>query len=71
MFLRDTSLKYKQTGDQLTIASLENFGKSTTSVGPGVYQGGSYRGIGGGNGVPNQWNMDIGNGQMIDLTWLI
>ena len=71
MFLRDTSLKYKQTGDQLTIASLENFGKSTTSVGPSVYQGGSYRGIGGGNGVPNQWNMDIGNGQMMDLTWLI
>ena len=71
MFLRDTSLKYKQTGDQLTIASLENFGKSTTSVGPGVYQGGSYRGIGGGNGIPNQWNMDVGNGQMMDLTWLI
>ena len=56
---------------QLTIASLENFGKATTSVGPSVYQGGSYRGIGGGNGVPNQWNMDIGNGQMMDLTWLI
>ena len=71
MFLRDTSLKYKQTGDQLTIASLENFGKSTTSVGSSVYQGGSYRGIGGGNGIPNQWSMDIGNGQMVDLTWLI
>ena len=71
MFLRDTSLKYKQTGDQLTIASLENFGKTTTSVGPSLYQGQSYRGIGGGNGVPDQWKMDTGNGQMLDLTWLI
>jgi len=71
MFLRDTSLKYKQTGDQLTIASLENFGKSTMSVGPGFYQGGSYKGIGGGSGVHDQWNMDMGNGQMLDLTWLI
>jgi hypothetical protein len=71
MFLRDTSLKYKQTGDQLTIASLENFGKTTTSVGPSLYQGKSYRGIGGGNGVPDQWKMDTGNGQMLDLTWLI
>jgi len=71
MFLRDTSLKYKQTGDLLTIASLENFGKTTTSVGPSLYQGQSYRGIGGGNGVPDQWKMDTGNGQMLDLTWLI
>jgi hypothetical protein len=71
MFLRDTSLKYKQTGDQLTIASLENFGKTTTSVGPSLYQGKSYRGIGGGNGIPDQWKMDTGNGQMLDLTWLI
>jgi hypothetical protein len=40
------------------------------SLGPGNY-GGPYTGIGGGNTLGNQWQMDVGNGQMMDLTWLI
>jgi len=70
MFLRDTALKYKQTGDQLALASIEYMGKLNMPVGQ-VHGMGSYRGIGGGNGFQNPYQMDLGNGQMTDLTWLL
>lgn len=68
MFLRDTSLKYKQTGDQLTIASLENIGKSQMTLGPGSFLG-PYKGYG--SAGTNPYSMDIGNGVIEDLTWLL
>jgi hypothetical protein len=70
MFLRDTSLKYKQTGDQLAIASIEHMGKLNMPLGPPTSFGGAYQGIGGQN-FQNPYQMDLGNGQIADLTWLL
>jgi len=68
MFLRDTSLKYKQTGDALTVASLQNIGKSQMNLGPGSFLG-PYKGYS--SPGSNPYNMDIGNGMIEDLTWLL
>lgn len=66
MFLRDTSLKYKQTGDQLTVKALESMGRSQNYIGPAVYNNSAVY-----NTPQNTWTMDDGHGNQMDLTWLI
>jgi hypothetical protein len=65
MFLRDTALKFSQTGMDLTRASLGGIGKvnylpSSTSA----YSPHSPSHL-------NPWQMDNGTGQMEDISWLI
>ena len=66
MFLRDTSLKYKQTGDQLTVKALESMGRSQNYIGPAVYNNSAMH-----NAPQTSWTMDDGHGNQMDLTWLI
>ena len=64
LFLRDTALRFRKTAIDLTYASLNNYGKSS-SDGFQVYTGTRQY------GEDNPWNMDMGNGQQTDLTWLL
>jgi hypothetical protein len=66
MFLRDTSLRYKQTGDQLTIKALEGISRNQNYLGPAVYNSGVTN-----NNPQSTWTMNDGYGNQIDLTWLI
>lgn len=62
LFLRDTALRFRQTAYNLTYASLNNISK--TNQGFQVYTGAS-------NFQNNPWQMQVTNGEMTDLTWLI
>ena len=64
MFLRDTALRFQQTGMDLTRASLGGIGKVSYLNSPNTYT----------PHTPNQknpWHMDIGNGSMEDISWLV
>ena len=63
LFLRDTSLKFKQTGDQLTIKSIEGIGKTTAIIGnrPGW----------GNQTQQNPYEMKDNNGNIQNLVWLL
>lgn len=63
LFLRDTSLKYKQTGDQLARAAVEGIGK----INPTIING-NYNGL---NTFNNPYQMNDNYGNAIDLNWLI
>jgi hypothetical protein len=63
LFLRDTSLKYKQTGDQLARMSVEGIGK----INPTIVHG-NYNGM---NTFNNPYQMNDNYGNAIDLNWLI
>ena len=65
MFLRDTALKFSQTGLDLTRASLGGIGKVSYTSGPGGFyspHSPTYQ---------NPWQMDDGRGGMEDISWLI
>jgi len=65
MFLRDTALKFSQTGMDMTRASLGGIGKVSYISGPGgFYSPHSPQ-------QTNPWQMDDGRGQMEDISWLI
>jgi hypothetical protein len=65
MFLRDTALKFSQTGMDLTRASLGGIGKVSYHNGPsGFYSPHSPS-------HDNPWMMDNGRGQMEDISWLV
>jgi len=65
MFLRDTALKFSQTGMDLTRASLGGIGKVSYTTGPGgFYSPHSPQ-------QQNPWQMDNGRGQMEDISWLV
>ena len=58
LFVRDHALKLRNEGIELNKLALNNFNKSK-----GVYNNNSPQ--------DNPWNMDIGNNENEDLTWLI
>lgn len=64
MFLRDTSLKYKQTGDELTKMAIQGIGKSTTLSMPAMYNS-NY------TNNQNPYKMQDAQGNIVDLTWLL
>jgi hypothetical protein len=64
MFLRDTALRFQQTGMDLTRASLGGIGKVSYISGPNTYNPQSPL-------QQNPWQMDTGNGGMEDISWLI
>jgi len=64
LWVRDTALRLRQEGIDLTRQAIGGIGQSTLDMG----------GMGfGGNSVndDNPWKMDMGNGHQEDLTWLI
>ena len=64
LWVRDTALRLRQEGIDLTRQTLGGIGQSTLDMG----------GMGfGGNSTfdSNPWEMDMGNGHREDLTWLI
>jgi len=64
LWVRDTALRLRQEGIDLTRQAIGGIGQSTLDMG----------GMGfGGNTVndSNPWEMDMGNGHREDLTWLI
>ena len=68
MFLRDTSLRYKEQGENMTRAMLQGIGKSQDLLGPGQYS--QHTGTNPTN--PNeQYKIKDQHGNDIDLTWLI
>jgi hypothetical protein len=69
MFLRDTSLRYKEQGTQMTMAMINGIGKTQHLTTPSPVGGPSYNHFH--NSPSDQWKMDLGNGQSMDLTWLI
>ena len=69
MFLRDTSLRYKEQGNDMTRAMLSGIGKTQQIIGPGSIGNNSYNQYY--SSSHDQWKMDLGNGQSMDLTWLI
>jgi hypothetical protein len=69
MFLRDTSLRYKEQGNDMTRAMLSGIGKTQQIIGPGSIGNNSYNQYY--SSPHDQWKMDLGNGQSMDLTWLI
>ena len=62
LFLRDTTLRFKQAGQDLTRAALNSFGKTTSGFSV-------YRPTDSNN--QNPWEMKNPYGQSEDLTWLI
>ena len=64
MFLRDTALRFQQTGMDLARASLGGIGKVSYLSGPTTYNPHSPT-------QQNPWQMDTGNGGMEDISWLI
>ena len=64
LWVRDTALRLRQEGIDLTRQTLGGIGQSTLDMG----------GMGfGGNTIneDNPWSMDLGNGEREDLNWLI
>jgi hypothetical protein len=64
MFLRDTSLKYKQTGDELTKLAIQGIGKSTSTAMPMMYNT-NY------TNNQNPYQMQDSQGNAVDLKWLL
>lgn len=65
MFLRDTALKFSQTGMDLTRASLGGIGRISYNTGASSFYSPH-------NPAPdNPWKMDDGRGGMEDISWLI
>jgi hypothetical protein len=64
MFLRDTSLKYKQTGDELTKLAIQGIGKSTSVAMPLMYNA-NY------TNNQNPYQMQDSQGNAVDLKWLL
>jgi hypothetical protein len=65
MFLRDTALKFSQTGMDLTRASLGGIGRISYNTGAtSVYSPHSPQ-------SNNPWHMDDGRGGMEDISWLV
>ena len=64
MFLRDTALKFMQTGEDLARASLNGIGKTGNNGGFQIYSPSDY-------GGQNPWNQTNIYGQQEDLSWLI
>jgi hypothetical protein len=64
MFLRDTALRFQQTGMDLARASLGGIGKVSYLNGPTTYTPHSPT-------YQNPFQMDIGNGNVEDISWLI
>jgi hypothetical protein len=65
MFLRDTALKFSQTGMDLTRASLGGIGRISYNTGASSFYSPH-------NPTPdNPWKMDDGRGGMEDISWLI
>jgi hypothetical protein len=62
LFLRDTALRNRQQGIELTRAALGNFGVSNHTT-PGVFSGNSF--------TQNPYQMDNGRGEMEDISWLL
>jgi hypothetical protein len=60
MYVRDTALKNKQQGIEMTKATLNNISK------PSSYQGAYFA-----SGTDNPYTMNIGNNQSEDISWLI
>ncbi len=63
LFIRDTVLRFKQQGIDLTKAVLGGFTKSS-GIGQGLYNPTNTR-------QNNPWKMDLGNGEQEDFTWLL
>lgn len=62
LFLRDTAIRFRQTAMDLTYASLNNY--SNANQGYQVYSPAQA-------GPNNPWQMQTGNGEFSDITWLI
>jgi hypothetical protein len=62
LFLRDTAIRFRQTAMDLTYASLNNY--SNANQGYQVYSPAQA-------GPNNPWQMQTGNGEFLDITWLI
>ncbi len=60
MYVRDTALKNKQQGIEMTKATLNNISK------PSSHQGAYFS-----SGTDNPYTMNIGNNQSEDISWLI
>jgi len=60
MYVRDTALKNKQQGIEMTKATLNNISK------PSSYQGAYFA-----SGTDNPYTMNLGNNQSEDISWLI
>ena len=60
MYVRDTALKNKQQGIEMTKATLNNISK------PSSYQGAYFS-----SGTDNPYTMNVGNNQSEDISWLI
>ena len=64
LWVRDTALRLRQEGVDLTKNALGSIGQHTTSLG-GFGFGGNMA------NDENPWSMDLGNGEREDLNWLI
>jgi len=62
LFLRDTALRNRQQGIELTRATLGNFGVVTQTA-PGAYSANSF--------TQNPYQMDDGRGGTEDISWLL
>ena len=62
LFLRDTAIRFRQTAMDLTYASLNNY--SNANQGYQVYSANQ-------NGPNNPWQMQTGNNEFSDITWLL
>ena len=62
LFLRDTALRNRQQGIELTRATLGNFGVSNHTA-AGVFSANSY--------AQNPYKMDNGAGGTEDISWLL
>lgn len=62
LFLRDTALRNRQQGIELTRATLGNFGVAT-QMAPGAYSANSF--------AQNPYQIDDGRGGIEDISWLI
>jgi hypothetical protein len=61
LYVRDTALKFKQHGVDITKAALGSFSKTTTN-----YQGAYFS-----TGLDNPYTMDNGKGGTEDFSWLL
>jgi len=62
LFLRDTAIRFRQTAMDLTYTSLNNY--SNANQGYQVYSANQ-------NGPNNPWQMQTGNNEYSDITWLL
>ena len=63
MFIRDTALRYRQRGIDITKSALSNITVNRTA-----YQGGYGRNY---NNVPNPYEIDLGDGNSENINWLL